>query len=434
MAALDQSPRYVVPEHNCVPVYDYPASMAAIPPSRMFLINKSLKTYLERNPVGRTFDASQGDGGASLAGVPLDILEEAHKLQVDHGTQYDMPFGCNAFRQSVIEDYWKLSPATGIGPANVLAGVGGRDVLVKAYTAMLTLGAGRVGDVVLTTRVPWISYNWGPYGVGANVMLAPGDEMDGWAFTPESIQACVEFAKKDDRQIAGIVITSPDNPTGRTITPERQIELGKAALGAGVRYVLYDWMYHWVTDEEPVDLNTFLPQFDADERPRLMVMDGITKSLGASNIRNAHLIAAEDVIKFISSRASHAVIPSFHAQAVAMAAYRKGFRRAAATIIDPTNESRRLLNEYVEKRGLTAVTGKGYYAFINVAQWLRAAGMESSEPLGQYLAEQHGVAVVPGAFFSVYGNDWIRFSYATPPERTRGALDRLLEGLEALAR
>ena len=44
----------------------------------------------------------------------------------------------------------------------------------------------------------------------------------------------------------------------------------------------------------------------------------------------------------------------------------------------------------------------------------------------------HGVAIVPGAFFSVYGNDWIRFSYATPPERTKGALERLLQGLEAL--
>ena len=33
--------------------------------------------------------------------------------------------------------------------------------------------------------------------------------------------------------------------------------------------------------------------------------------------------------------------------------------------------------------------------------------------MGQYLAEDHGLAVVPGAFFSSYGGDWIRFSYAT---------------------
>lgn len=427
-------PQYVVANESLIPVHDYPSRMATIPPSRMFLINKSLRTYRERYPDAPTYDASQGDGGASLPGVSVEILEEAHRLQVDHGTQYDMPFGCDAFRQCVVEDYWKLDAATGLGPSNVLAGVGGRDVLVKAYGAMLALGRGRVGDVLVTSRVPWISYNWGPYGVGANVMLAPGDEKNGWAYTPESIQACAALAKRDGRSIAGIVITSPDNPTGNTLTAERQIELGKAALRAGASYVLYDWMYHWVADVPPMDLNAMLLAFDPDERARVMVMDGITKSLGGSNIRNAHLIAAESVIKFISSRASHAVIPSFHAQAVAMAAYRRGFREAAAPIIGPTNASRTVVREYVHDRKLTAILGQGYYAFIHVAPWLQAAGMESSEPLGQHLAEEHGVAVVPGAFFSEYGNDWIRFSYATPAERTRGALDRLMEGLDTLTR
>ncbi len=432
MTASDAAPHFVVPAENRIPVSDYPGRMASIPPSRMFLIKKSLKTYLDNNPDGKVFDASQGDGGASLPGVPGEILDEAHRLQREHGTAYDMPFGCNAFRECVINDYWKLDPQTGIEPANVLAGVGGRDILVKAYGAMLALGRGRVGDVLVTSRVPWISYNWGPYGVGANVMLAPGDQNDGWAYTPASIEACVAAARQDGREVAGIVITSPDNPTGNLVPAARQIELGKAALRAGVGYVLYDWMYHYVTDAEPMDLNAFLPQFDAEERERVMVMDGLTKSLGASNIRNAHLIAAADVIKFISSRASHAVIPSFHSQAVAMAAYRKGFRQAAATIIDPTNESRQVVKKFVAERGLKAITGQGYYAFIHVADWLRSGHMESSEPLGQYLAEKYGVAVVPGAFFSKFGDDWIRFSYATPAERTQGALERMMKGLGSL--
>lgn len=431
-ATDDQGPQYVVPAEHRIPVSDYPAKMAAIPPSRMFLINKALKTYLDKNPQGKTFDASQGDGGASLPGVPTEILAEAHRLQCEHGSQYDMPFGCNAFRECVLNDYWQAEPSLGLTPANVLAGVGGRDILVKAYQAMLCLGAGRVGDVIVTSRVPWISYNWGPYGIGANVMLAPGDEREGWAYTPETIAACVKTARQEGREVAGIVITNPDNPTGNTISTARQVELGHAALRAGVQFVLYDWMYHWVTDESPMNLNTFLPNFDAADRKRVMILDGITKSLGGSNIRNAHLIADEPIIKFSSSRASHAVIPSFHSQAVAMAAYRKGFRKAADTIITPTNESRKLVNAFVKARGLTAITGKGYYAFINVRPWIEAAGMASSEPLGQYLAEEHGVAVVPGAFFSVYGNDWIRFSYATPPERTQGALERLMQGLEAL--
>jgi aspartate/methionine/tyrosine aminotransferase len=67
-----------------------------------------------------------------------------------------------------------------------------------------------------------------------------------------------------------------------------------------------------------------------------------------------------------------------------------------------------------------------------VGTWITRRGWEDSEPLGQYLAEEQGVAIVPGAFFSPYGGEWLRFSYATPPERTAGAAERLLEGLNAL--
>ena len=181
-----------------------------------------------------------------------------------------------------------------------------------------------------------------------------------------------------------------------------------------------------------MDLNSFVLSFDLSERPRLMFLDGITKSLGASNIRNCHLIASEPVIKYIVARASHTVIPSFYSMAVAMAAYEMGYARASRSIVEPTNASREALRGFLEMNGLRSILGKGYYAFIHVGKWLQQKGWQDSEPLGQYLAEQHGVAIVPGTFFSAYGGEWIRFSYATPVEKTLGAAERLLEGLHAL--
>jgi aspartate/methionine/tyrosine aminotransferase len=424
-------PTFAVPDINLVPVSGHLKELAPIPPSRMFLINKSLKVYSQHNPTGQTFDASQGDGGASLPGTPLEILEKAAKLQLEHGTAYDMPYGTDEYRKSVIESYWKLEPDLGIGPANVIGTIGGRDALVKAYQAMLALGYGRQGDALIVSRVPWISYNWGPYGVGANVLWAPGNPAEGWAYTPESIRACVEFAGRSGRKIAGLVITCPDNPTGLTITPERQAELAWAALEAGVAFVLFDWMYHFVTDEKPMDLNSFLRLFDPVERTRLMFLDGITKSLGASNIRNCHLIAPDEVTKFIVARASHSVMPSYFSLAVAMAAYEMGYAQASRTIVEPTNASRKVLKKFLDDHQFTYILGKGYYAFIHVGKWLASRGWSDSEPMGQYLAEEHGVAIVPGAYFSPYGGEWVRFSYATPPERTLGAAQRLLEGLNA---
>lgn len=432
MSISNTTPVFAVDEKNLVPVSEHLKQMADIPPSRMFLINKSLKVYVEKNAGAKIFDASQGDGGASLPGVPKAILERALQLQLEHGTAYDMPFGTDAYRKAVIEQYWKLDSSSGWGPANVLGTAGGRDALIKVYQAMLALGHGRQGDLIMVSRVPWISYNWGPYGVGANVLWAPGDPAQGWAYSEDAIRESVKFAESKGRKIAGIIITNPDNPTGLTIAVEKQVSLAKAALEAGVAFVLFDWMYHYVTDESPMDLNSFLKFFTPEERKRLMFLDGLTKSLGASNIRNCHLIADENVIKFIVARASHGVIPPFYSLAVAMAAYEMGYSEAAKTIIEPTNASRVVLKKLLAENGMQHIIGKGYYAFMNVGEFVKAGGLADSEPLGQYLAENHGIAIVPGAFFSPFGNDWIRFSYATPAERTEGAFKRLVEGLNSL--
>lgn len=428
----DHQPVFAVSEEQLIPVGDFLSRMMLIPPSRMFLINKSLKTYIERNPSSEIYDASQGDGGASLQGTPVEILEKAAQMQIQQGTAYDMPFGTEAFRRIVAEKYWHLDPGLGLSPTNVVATVGGRDALVKAYQAMLTLGHGREGDLLIVSRVPWISYNWGPYGVGANVLWAPGIPDEGWAYTEESIQECVRFAKKHGRNIAGLIITNPDNPTGLTISVTRQVQLAKFALEAGVAFVLFDWMYHYVTDEKPMDINVVLGSFSPDERKHLIFLDGITKSLGASNIRNCHLIAPDEVAKFIVARASHSVIPSFYSLAVAMAAYEMGYQEAIRPIVDPTNASRKLLKSFLDEHNFKYILGKGYYAFIHVGKWLEMRGWADTEPMGQYFAEEFGVAIVPGAFFSPFGGEWIRFSYATPPERTMGALNRLLLALKSM--
>jgi len=427
-----EEPVYAVPSANLVPVSDHLSRMLPIPASRMFILKNSVKAYQVANPGMPAYDASQGDGGASLPGTPPEILEQAARLQIDQGTAYIMPAGTDAYRRSVIEQYWKLGPGLNMGPANVLAASGGRDALNKAYEAALHLGHGRAGDAVVISRVPWLCYNWGPYMLGANVILAPGLEQDGWSYTEDSITASVKFAAQSGRKIAAIIITSPDNPTGQTLTPQRQAALAKAALKAGIAYVIFDWMYHYVTDESPMDLNSFLKNFTSEERKRLMFLDGLTKSLGASNIRNCHVIADESVIKFIVARASHGVIPPFYSLAVAMAAYEMGYLEAAKTIIEPTNASRLVLKKLLAESGLQHIIGKGYYAFMNVGEFIKAKGWADTEPLGQYLAENNGVAVVPGAFFSPFGGDWVRFSYATPVERTEGAFQRLMEGLESL--
>lgn len=431
------TPVYAQQEQYRIPVNNYPAAQTPIPPSRMFEIKKALDGYKAKMGADApVYDASQGDGGASLPGVPADILMRAAEMQVKHGTQYDQPFGTKQFRDAAAK-YWNLKPESGWTPENITFVQGGRDGLNKAYSAMISLGHGRVGDLLLVSRVPWISYSWGPYGLGLNVLYAPGREEEGWKYTADGIRESTAFAERDGRKIAGIVITSPDNPTGRTTPLEEQIELAHAALDSGVAYVLFDWIYHWVTDGGPSDINIVLQAFDPEKRERLMFLDGLTKSLGASNIRSAQLLTGTKVGKHIVSSASHGIVPSFFAQAVAIAAYEGDFAKSAATIIEPTRESRRVLRGVLEQAGVRFVMGDGYYAFIDLTKYIEngkkpdGTGFTDSADLGAYLGENFGVTVVPGVYFSDAGKNWARFSYALPPEKTAKAIERFFEGLNS---
>lgn len=427
------SPEYAVNDEHLIPISDYPYYMQRVPTSKMFIVRQALQKY--RDAVGadaEVYDASQGDGGKSLPGVPKHLLEAAYQLQAEIGTGYDTPSGHPKFKKAVIENYWQLDASTGWGTDNVLAGQGGRDALMKAYSAMVSLGRGRVGDVLLTSAVPWISYNWGPYVAGLNVLRAPGDPNKAWSYTEEALDEAVAFARQSQRRVAGVIITSPDNPTGRTMPIEKQISLAKKALALGIGFVLFDWMYHWVTEGQSHDINQVLGAFTSAERDRLIFLDGLSKSLGASNVRSAHMLASTEVTKFATSHASHGVIPSFYSQAVAISAYEMGYGEAAKSIIEPTNASRKVLRKFLDEKDIEYIMGDGYYAFINVERWIKAKGLNDSIDLGQIIAEQYGLAVVPGAFFSPAAKYWVRFSYALPPERTTAASARLYEALSAM--
>lgn len=432
------NPLYVVESQYRIPVNDYPARMTPIPPSRMFEIKKALDGYLAKAGKGaEVFDASQGDGGASLPGTPADILRRAAELQIEHGTGYDQPFGTAQFRKVTAERYWKFTEASGFGPENIVFTQGGRDGLNKAYQAMAALGHKRAGDLLVVSRVPWISYSWGPYSLGLNVLLAPGREEEGWRYTPNGIRETAKFAEAGGRKIAGLVITSPDNPTGRTTPLEEQIELAQVALESGVAYVLFDWIYHWVTDGGPTDINTVLEAFTPEQRERLIFLDGLTKSLGASNIRSAHIVAGKDVVKNIVSTASHGVVPSYYAQAVAIAAYEDDFGKAAAPIIDTIKRSRQIMRDVLATKDVRNIMGDGYYAFIDLTKYIQngktpdGKRFTDSADLGAYLGAEFGVTVVPGVYFSDAGANWARFSYALPPEKTAKAIARFFEALDS---
>jgi aspartate/methionine/tyrosine aminotransferase len=75
--------------------------------------------------------------------------------------------------------------------------------------------------------------------------------------------------------------------------------------------------------------------------------------------------------------------------------------------------------------GVTAATPKGaFYAFPNVS----ATGWKA-KPLANALLERAGVATIGGPDFGVYGEGYLRLSYANSSENILRALERIREFL-----
>ncbi len=300
--------------------------------------------------------------------------------------------------------------------------------------------------MIITSAAPWISYAHGTYVNGFNLLCAPAPGKMDFRITPNGIDAAMELARKSRKTVRALIVTSPDNPTGTYYTPQELITLIRHAYAAGIRYILIDAIYQMVIDEKvkPYDWHEILfENLTKEERQTVTILDGITKSVGASNIRNAHLWAGDkafaDVLKAI---ASHTVLPNPMGEAVAYELYRQEYPSEhpwVKRITGPTSESRRIFRELMTAHGHNFVADQGYYAFVDIEPWLQKkvpSGMEfkdndteklvsvlkTAEHVGSYLSTQHGLAVVPGTPFRQ--PTFIRFSLAQNPKLIPHAVRR----------
>ena len=103
-----------------------------IQPSKMFVIKEELKAFLARNPTEEVYNASQGDGGMSLGGIPPEELAAAlvRYLPTHGSTKYGDPTGRADIREAIAKNYYGFSS---LGADNIILGDGGRDLLQKWY-------------------------------------------------------------------------------------------------------------------------------------------------------------------------------------------------------------------------------------------------------------------------------------------------------------
>jgi aspartate aminotransferase len=116
-------------------------------------------------------------------------------------------------------------------------------------------------------------------------------------------------------------------------------------------------------------------------------------------------------------------------------------KAAVAALRGPSDEVERMVKAFDERRryivselrsipGVSCVMPRGaFYAFANFSAYEK-----DSFKLANYLLEEAGVAVVPGAAFGEEGEGYIRLSYATSMENIKAGMERIREAMERYPR
>lgn len=234
---------------------------------------------------------------------------------------------------------------------------------------------------------------------------------DGFAFDAERILAAVE------PQTRMIVICSPCNPTGRTIS---RGEAAKLAAGLADRaapvYVLHDEIYReLVYRDDAASLGELYP--------RTIAVNSLSKSNALTGLRLGWVVAPAEVLpQIVKMHAWTTSCPSTYAQRVALEIFHgenrlSGHRAWYA-------RQRELALEGARAAGLRVIEPDGAF-YLSV----RAGG--DSVRFALELVERKNVVAIPGAIFGESFEGWLRTSFVAPGETLRAGYARIKEAILA---
>ena len=219
--------------------------------------------------------------------------------------------------------------------------------------------------------------------------------------------------------LAGLVLASPSNPTGTTMTEGEQRNLVEGCAAADITLIA-DEIYHRISygGPAPTMLN------DTDD---CVVIQSFSKYYSMTGWRLGWMVMPDELIEPITRLAQNLFIcPPVLSQHAALLAF------DASDELD-SNVRRYATNRDVVLGGLArsglrdvAPADGAFYAWVNVEE----LGMHSAELSARWLDEL-AVAVTPGIDFDgTQGHNFIRISYSESTEDVTEAMERIVGWVE----
>ena len=339
--------------------------------------------------------------------TPDHIVEAAIKALRDGHHGYTPATGILPLREAVAADLHKRFNVN-VDPELVMIMPGGK---VTMFMAILMFG--EPGVDILYPDPGFPIYRSMIEFTGANPIPVPIREENGFAFSADETLSLITPKTRL------LILNSPANPTGG-VTPKAEIDKLVAGLARFPDVaIMSDEIYAQMT-YDGLAHQTLLAY--PEIRDRLILLDGWSKTYAMTGWRMGYSVWP----KLLYDAARKLAVNSF--SCVNASAQYAGL----AALTGPQDEVHKMIAEFDRRRkivveGLNALPNvscavpKGaFYAFPNISK----TGWKAKK-LASALLEETGVATIGGPDFGVYGEGYIRLSYANSAENIRRALERM---------
>jgi aspartate aminotransferase len=319
-------------------------------------------------------------------------------------TKYTPSAGLPELRQAIAD---KLQADNGLTykPSQIVVSTGAKH---SCYNTILATC--QQGDEVIIPAPYWVSYPDMVRLAGAEPVIVPTTERNGWKMRAEDFENAMTPRTKM------LILNSPNNPSG-AVYPREELEGIVAVAAEEEIYILSDEIYEKLVYDEAQHVS--VASLSKEAADLTITVNGFSKAYAMTGWRLGYLAAPEAVAKAADNIQSHSTShPTSFAQRGALAAL-KGDQQALADMRDEFNLRRGYMYDRITKiPNITAVKPEGaFYILVNISQ----LGL-SSQNFADRLLSKANVAVIPGAAF---GDDrTVRLSYATSLDIIKKGMDR----------
>ncbi len=342
--------------------------------------------------------------------APAELKEAARRAIADDVNQYPITWGAEGFREAIAAKYSRRYGMSWVDPErHVTVTCGSTEAMVASMLGVLD-----PGDEVVVFE-PFYE-NYGPDTILAGavprtVALHPPD----WTLDEGELRSAF------NERTRGIVINSPNNPTGKVFTR------GELALIADLcqrwdAIAFTDEIYEHIT----YDGHLHVPPASAPGlEDRTVTISALSKTYAVTGWRVGWIVAPDELSGGIRSVHDFLTVaapaPLQEAGEVALSMRESYYERTRAEYL----ERRDLMMRILAETGFQARPPQGaYYVMADVSH----LSFEDDVAAAMHMVREVGVAVVPGSsFFSrpELGRHLVRFAFCKKLETLEEAGERL---------